>query len=179
MNTESSLLLLKTEMHAPSTPSWHPADPTETLLKVAGQIRKIRRAHHLSQRQLAARIQVPRTYISKIENGKLIPTLSTLARLAAALEVDLRQLIGEARGRRQKKVAPILADPLQIESEERAEASVIQRAAEVLGDRSDAMRWLGTPVRALDYATPISLLHDAKGREAVLTVIGRLEHGVL
>ena len=41
------------------------------------------------------------------------------------------------------------------------------------------MRWLGMPVRALNYATPISLLHDPKGRKDVLTVLGRLEHGVL
>jgi len=64
-------------------------------------------------------------------------------------------------------------------STERAEAEVLRRATEVLGDEPSAMRWLGTPVRALDYATPVSLLHDAKGREAVLTVLGRLEHGVL
>ena len=54
----------------------------------------------------------------------------------------------------------------------------MRRATEVLGDRPSAMRWLGTPVRDLDYATPISLLHNAKGREAVLSVLGRLEHGV-
>jgi putative toxin-antitoxin system antitoxin component (TIGR02293 family) len=65
------------------------------------------------------------------------------------------------------------------EIEDQTEAAVIHRAAEVLGDRSDAMRWLGTPVRALNYATPISLLHDSKGREDVLTVLGRLEHGIL
>jgi hypothetical protein len=59
------------------------------------------------------------------------------------------------------------------------EAAIIDRAAEVVGDRVDAMRWLGTPVRALNYATPISLLHDFKGREQVLTVLGRLESGVL
>ncbi len=59
------------------------------------------------------------------------------------------------------------------------EAAIIQKAEQVIGDRSDAMRWLGTPVRALDYATPISLLHDFKGREQVLTVLGRLEHGIL
>jgi len=41
------------------------------------------------------------------------------------------------------------------------------------------MRWLGTPVRALNYATPISLLHDSQGRDAVLAVLGRLENGVL
>ena len=38
-----------------------------------------------SQRQLAARMNVPRTYISKIENGKAMPTLSSLDRLARAL----------------------------------------------------------------------------------------------
>ena len=65
------------------------------------------------------------------------------------------------------------------QSQERAETAVMRRATEVLGDEPSAMRWLGTPVRALDYATPISLLHDAHGREAVLTVLGRLEHGVL
>jgi putative toxin-antitoxin system antitoxin component (TIGR02293 family) len=62
---------------------------------------------------------------------------------------------------------------------ERAETEVMRRATEVLGDEPSAMRWLGTPVRALDYATPISLLHDAKGREAVLSVLGRLQHGIL
>ena len=59
------------------------------------------------------------------------------------------------------------------------EAVVIHRAVEVIGDESQAMRWLGTPVRALDYATPVSLLHRTEGREAVLTVLGRLEHGIL
>ena len=63
--------------------------------------------------------------------------------------------------------------------EDQAESSVLHRAAEVLGDRSNAMRWLGTPVHALNYATPISLLHDSKGREEVLTLLGRLEYGVL
>jgi putative toxin-antitoxin system antitoxin component (TIGR02293 family) len=65
------------------------------------------------------------------------------------------------------------------EGEDQAQAAIIHRAEEVIGDRSDAMRWLGTPVRALNYATPISLLHDSRGREEVLAVLGRIEHGVL
>ena len=56
---------------------------------------------------------------------------------------------------------------------------VIQRAIEVIGGREEAMRWLGTPVRALDYATPISRLHDPESREQVLSLLTRLEHGVL
>jgi transcriptional regulator with XRE-family HTH domain len=93
-----------------------PADPsTEAGLKVAGQVKEIRHARHLSQRQLAGRMQVPRTYISKIENGKAIPTLSSLERLASALGVDVRQLLRDARSCRDEEVASILADPLLAE----------------------------------------------------------------
>jgi len=73
-------------------------------------VREIRKARHLSQRQLASRMQVPRTYISKIENGKAIPTLGSLERLADALEVDMRQLVRDSRSRREEEVAAIMAD---------------------------------------------------------------------
>ena len=84
-------------------------------LQVAGQVREIRRARHLSQRQLANRMQVPRTYISKIENGKAIPTLGSLERLAEALEVDVSQLVRDSRSRREEEVIAILADPFLAE----------------------------------------------------------------
>jgi transcriptional regulator with XRE-family HTH domain len=84
-------------------------------LQVAGQVREVRRARHLSQRQLAGRMQVPRTYISKIENGKAIPTLGSLERLAKALQVDVRQLIQDSRSRHDQEVASILADPFLAE----------------------------------------------------------------
>ena len=51
-------------------------------LQVATAVRDLRHVRNLSQRQLAARMGVPRTYISKIENGKAMPTLSSLDRLA-------------------------------------------------------------------------------------------------
>ena len=57
--------------------------------------------------------------------------------------------------------------------------AVILRAIEVIGDEQEAWRWLGTPVRALNYATPISRLNDREGQEAVLNVLIQLEHGVL
>ena len=59
------------------------------------------------------------------------------------------------------------------------EAFVLDRAVDVIGNKREAMLWMGTPVRALGYATPVSLLATAKGREAVLAVLGRLEHLVL
>jgi transcriptional regulator with XRE-family HTH domain len=94
-----------------------PAVPAsaEAGLQVAGQVREIRKARHLSQRQLAGRMQVPRTYISKIENGKAIPTLGSLERLASALGVDVSQLVRDSRSRRDEEVASILADPFLAE----------------------------------------------------------------
>ena len=69
---------------------------------------------------------------------------------------------------------PVLEKVLEIQDQE-----VISRAIEVIGDQEQAMRWLGTPVRALDYATPISRLHDSEGQAQVLRVLSQLEHGVL
>jgi transcriptional regulator with XRE-family HTH domain len=105
---------LDIEEPAPLTPQLVPPSPAaasqEAGLQVAAQVREIRRARHLSQRQLASRMQVPRTYISKIENGKAIPTLGSLERLADALEVDMRQLVRDSRSRRDEEVTAIMAD---------------------------------------------------------------------
>ena len=65
-------------------------------LQVATAVRDLRHVRNLSQRQLAARMNVPRTYISKIENGKAMPTLSSLERLARALQVDISALLRDA-----------------------------------------------------------------------------------
>ena len=56
---------------------------------------------------------------------------------------------------------------------------VVGRAIEVIGNKDEALRWLNSPVRALNYATPLSLLDTPQGTKDVLTVLGRLEHGVL
>lgn len=96
-------------------PENRPQTVAEAGLQVAAQVRDIRKARHLSQRQLAGRMQVPRTYISKIENGKAIPTLGSLERLAGALEVDVSQLVRDTRSRREEEVTAILADPFLAE----------------------------------------------------------------
>ncbi len=97
------------------TPSDCPVNATDAGLRVAAQVKDIRRARHLSQRQLASRMQVPRTYISKIENGKAIPTLGSLERLATALEVDICQLVRDGRSKRDEEVAEIFSDPFLAE----------------------------------------------------------------
>jgi putative toxin-antitoxin system antitoxin component (TIGR02293 family) len=56
--------------------------------------------------------------------------------------------------------------------------AAIERATEVIGDRQEAMRWLGTPVRALNFAPPISLLATSDGARRVIDVPGQMENGV-
>jgi transcriptional regulator with XRE-family HTH domain len=75
------------------TPEAAPAEGKQSRLQVAAAIRRLRQKSGLSQRQLALRMSVPRTYVSKIENEKAVPTLSSLYRLATALEVSVADLL--------------------------------------------------------------------------------------
>ena len=87
----------------------------EEGIQVATAVRDLRHVRNLSQRQLAARMGVPRTYISKIENGKAMPTLSSLDRLARALEVDISALLRDATSRHSKETSVLMADPFLAE----------------------------------------------------------------
>ena len=64
----------------------------------------------LSQRQLALRMQVPRTYVSKIENEKAVPTLSSLERLAVALEVTIADLLKGTARTLEDEIADLMHD---------------------------------------------------------------------
>ena len=89
--------------------------PAEQGLQVATAVRDLRHVRNLSQRQLAARMSVPRTYISKIENGKAMPTLNSLDRLARALEVDMSELLRDATHRHSNETAMLVTDPFLAE----------------------------------------------------------------
>ena len=79
-------------------------------LKLAHSIRSLRLRSGLSQRQLALRMSVPRTYVSKIENEKATPTLSSLERLARALEVSVPDLLTGGERNRQEEVRELMED---------------------------------------------------------------------
>src|ERR1035438_6432655 len=79
-------------------------------LKLAHSIRSLRLRSGLSQRQLALRMSVPRTYVSKIENEKATPTLSSLERLARALEVTVPELLSGGEKNRQDEISELMKD---------------------------------------------------------------------
>jgi transcriptional regulator with XRE-family HTH domain len=84
-------------------------------LNLAASIRSLRLRSGLSQRQLAGRMSVPRTYVSKIENEKATPTLSSLERLARALEVTVPELLSGGERSRAEETAELMKDPFVAE----------------------------------------------------------------
>jgi len=100
------------------TPRSGPGD-----IQVASAVRDLRHVRNLSQRQLAGRMGVPRTYISKIENGKAMPTLSSLDRLARALQVDISALLRDAPTRHRDETAVAFAKAGAGKSTQAREAS--------------------------------------------------------
>ena len=100
---------------APSLQIAVPATSTHSEVRVAQAIRSLRLRGGLSQRQLALRMGVPRTYVSKIENDKATPTLSSLNRLATALEVSIPDLLRACGPSREDEIHELLADPFVAE----------------------------------------------------------------
>ena len=95
------------EVQAPVEP---PSNGHHSHLQVASSIRMLRQKSGLSQRQLALRMQVPRTYVSKIENEKAMPTLSSLQRLATALEVSMADLLKGSSRTLEDDIADLMHD---------------------------------------------------------------------
>jgi transcriptional regulator with XRE-family HTH domain len=99
----------------PSLPMVQAEDTNHSEVQVAKAIRSLRQRSGLSQRQLALRMGVPRTYVSKIENEKATPTLSSLARLAHALEVTVPDLLRECGPSREEEITDLMSDPFLAE----------------------------------------------------------------
>lgn len=57
------------------------------------ELRQLREQAGLSQEEFAERAGVHRTYVGGIERGERNPTLQTICRLAAALNVPPRRLL--------------------------------------------------------------------------------------
>lgn len=63
---------------------------------IAAAMKRLRRLNGLSQGQIARRVGVSVAFISMIEQKRRIPSLDTLALIAAALDVRAIDLLGDA-----------------------------------------------------------------------------------
>jgi transcriptional regulator with XRE-family HTH domain len=62
---------------------------------IGTRLKKLREERNLSQGDIEKRTGLLRCYISRVENGHTVPSLETLERLAASLELPLYQLFYE------------------------------------------------------------------------------------
>jgi transcriptional regulator with XRE-family HTH domain len=65
------------------------SDVDPLLIKLAEDVRRLRKAKGLSQEQLALVADVDRTYVSQLERCVANPSIVILQRVAAALDVSL------------------------------------------------------------------------------------------
>lgn len=62
-------------------------------MNIGEQIKKIRTAKNLSQKEVALALEMDQAQFSRIENGKTDPAFSTIEKIAKALGVGLAELI--------------------------------------------------------------------------------------
>jgi transcriptional regulator with XRE-family HTH domain len=90
-----------------ATGSNAPAQAQRTLERALGaQIRNLRRQHDLSVADMASAAGISSGMISKIENGQISPSLSTLQALASALSVPLSSLFAAFEERQDCSFVP-------------------------------------------------------------------------
>ncbi len=71
---------------------------SELARHLGRRLRYLRAQHGITQIELSSRAQMGRAYLSRLENGRILPRYFTLARLAACLGVHPTELMrGETR----------------------------------------------------------------------------------
>lgn len=108
---------------------------------IGERIRALRAQKDLSQGDIEKRCGLLRCYLSRVENGRTVPSLETLERLALALEVPLYQLFYDGK---ESPALPNLPDrktEYQIAwGSSPEEARLLNRMAELLGRLNESDR---------------------------------------
>ncbi|MGA8183040.1 MAG: helix-turn-helix transcriptional regulator [Terriglobia bacterium] len=108
------------------------------------RLRKLREDRKLSQGDIEKRTGLLRCYISRVENGHTVPSLETLERLAAAMEIPLYQLFYE--GERPPDLPNLTqrksTDELAMEIPADRDSRFFQKVKRLLGNINDRDRRL-------------------------------------
>jgi transcriptional regulator with XRE-family HTH domain len=74
-------------------------------ITVGAKIKMIREQRNLTQVEMSELLGIPRSYLSRIENSRLLPGPLMVASFATALEIDIAELLGVNQGRRAEDAA--------------------------------------------------------------------------
>jgi len=64
---------------------------TRTVELIAANIKRLREIKELSQKEVSAKTKIPQGQYSRIENGKVEPSVSTLEKLGKVFEVSISE----------------------------------------------------------------------------------------
>ncbi|MGD0457220.1 MAG: helix-turn-helix transcriptional regulator [Terriglobia bacterium] len=111
---------------------------------IGTRLKKLREDRTLSQGDIEKRTGLLRCYISRVENGHTVPSLETLERLAAALEIPLYQLFFEGDG---EPVLPNLSkrrttEELVLDAEQEKEVRFFEKVKRLLSKIDEKDRQL-------------------------------------
>ena len=102
---------------------------------ISTRLRKLREERNLSQGDIEKRTGLLRCYISRVENGHTVPSLGTLEKLAAALEIPLFQLFYDGE---EPPTLPHLSERLSAEEvlrdrESESDQKLLQQLKRIIG----------------------------------------------
>jgi transcriptional regulator with XRE-family HTH domain len=89
-------LWLMTPMPTMPTQIAHTMPPVATIaMNIGGTIRAYRLQKNMSQGDIEKRTGLLRCYLSRVENGHTVPSLETLQKIAAALDLQLAEFFSD------------------------------------------------------------------------------------
>ena len=78
-------------------------------------LKRIRKERHLSQEQVAQRLNISRQAISRWENDLAMPDIDNLVVLSRLFEVSIEELLGEKEVISEEETGTLIESPLQEE----------------------------------------------------------------
>lgn len=69
----------------------------DILIQISNRIKSLRREKRITIQELADRAEVSKGWISQIDNGRTVPSLTVLVDIVKSLDVDLGQFFGDIR----------------------------------------------------------------------------------
>lgn len=78
-------------------------------ISIGAKIKEIREKRQLTQVEMASLLEIPRSYLSRIENRRLLPGPAMVAKFAESLEMDIAELLPPERRRDGSRLFP--SDP--------------------------------------------------------------------
>ena len=103
--------------------------------KIGQKIRKIRKAHGLSQEELAEKVNISTTHMSHIETGNTKLSLPVFVDIAAALEVRTDDLLGSSAATTSSSLDEIAAVLERCNAQEAKVIADVVKAAKLSMDK--------------------------------------------